>query len=197
MAGGPGGRRGFIAFLAVCSFVVILLASTGGDSVRTRASEPEPRPSEATSPAPRHGGGPNLDGTLSPVPLPPSSENPIDHVVFLIKENRTFNMYFGSYPGATGSLNHEVQDARQFAAWGVDYLKYDWCSPTGTIDDQVRTFAKMRDALAATGRPILYSINSNSIHEKTGPQRNWGDVANMWRTTEDISDAWDTGQANG
>ncbi|NED59144.1 alpha-galactosidase, partial [Micromonospora aurantiaca] len=69
-------------------------------------------------------------------------------------------------------------DARQFAAWGVDYLKYDWCSPTGSIDDQVRTFAKMRDALASTGRPILYSINPNSIHEKTGPQRNWGDVAN-------------------
>jgi alpha-galactosidase len=111
--------------------------------------------------------------------------------------DRTCAQYFGSYPGATGSLNHEVQDARQFAAWGVDYLKYDWCSPTGTIDDQVRTFAKMRDALAATGRPIVYSINSNSIHAKTGPQRDWGDVANLWRTTEDITNAWDTGQSNG
>ncbi|WP_326823337.1 glycoside hydrolase family 27 protein [Streptosporangium sp. NBC_01756] len=111
--------------------------------------------------------------------------------------DKTCAQYFNSYPGATGSLNHEAQDARQFAAWGVDYLKYDWCSPTGTIDDQVRTFAKMRDALAATGRPILYSINSNSIHSKTGPQRNWGDVANIWRTTEDITNAWDTGQSNG
>ncbi|MFG1694703.1 glycoside hydrolase family 27 protein [Nonomuraea sp. NPDC049309] len=111
--------------------------------------------------------------------------------------DRTCAQYFGSYPGATGSLGHEEQDARQFAAWGVDYLKYDWCSPTGTIDDQVRTFAKMRDALAATGRPILYSINPNSIHEKTGPQRDWGDVANIWRTTEDITNAWDTGQTNG
>ncbi|MFI6458384.1 glycoside hydrolase family 27 protein [Streptosporangium amethystogenes] len=111
--------------------------------------------------------------------------------------DKTCAQYFNSYPGATGSLNHEVQDARQFAAWGVDYLKYDWCSPTGTIDDQVRTFAKMRDALAATGRPILYSINSNSIHSKTGPQRNWGDVANIWRTTEDITNAWNTGQTNG
>ena len=55
----------------------------------------------------------------------------------------------------------------------------------------------MRDALAATGRPIVYSINPNSIHEKTGPLRNWGDVANMWRTTEDITNAWDTGQTNG
>ena len=79
----------------------------------------------------------------------------------------------------------------------MDFLKYDWCSPTGTINDQVATFARMRDALAATGRPIVYSINPNSIHAKTGPQRNWGDVANMWRTTEDITNAWDTGQTNG
>lgn len=109
----------------------------------------------------------------------------------------TCAQYFNSWPGATGSRGHEAQDARQFAAWGVDYLKYDWCSPEGTIDDQVRTFAIMRDALAATGRPILYSINSNSIHSKTGPQRNWGDVANIWRTTEDITNAWNTGQTNG
>ena len=109
----------------------------------------------------------------------------------------TCAQYFDAYPGATGSQGHEAQDARQFAAWGVDYLKYDWCSPNGTINDQVATFAKMRDALAATGRPIVYSINPNSIHEKTGPLRNWGDVANMWRTTEDITNAWDTGQTNG
>ncbi|BCY09880.1 ricin-type beta-trefoil lectin domain protein [Actinoplanes sp. L3-i22] len=111
--------------------------------------------------------------------------------------DKTCAQYFNSYPGATGSLGHEAQDARQFAAWGVDYLKYDWCSPTGSINDQVTTFARMRDALAATGRPILFSINSNSVHAKTGPQRDWGDVANIWRTTEDISDAWDTGQSNG
>ncbi|GAB3834977.1 glycoside hydrolase family 27 protein [Dactylosporangium cerinum] len=111
--------------------------------------------------------------------------------------DKTCAQYFNSYPGATGSLGHEVQDARQFAAWGVDYLKYDWCSPNGSINDQVTTFAKMRDALAATGRPIVFSINPNSIHAKTGPQRNWGDVANLWRTTEDITNAWDTGQSNG
>ncbi|MFC7531775.1 glycoside hydrolase family 27 protein [Actinoplanes sp. GCM10030250] len=111
--------------------------------------------------------------------------------------DQTCAQYFDSYPGATGSQGHEAQDARQFAAWGVDYLKYDWCSPSGSINEQVTTFAKMRDALAATGRPILYSINSNSIHSKTGPQRNWGDVANIWRTTEDIQLSWDTGQTNG
>ncbi|WP_374272811.1 ricin-type beta-trefoil lectin domain protein [Actinoplanes sp. M2I2] len=111
--------------------------------------------------------------------------------------DKTCAQYFGTYPGATGSQGHETQDARQFAAWGVDYLKYDWCSPAGTINEQVATFAKMRDALAATGRPILYSINSNSIHSKTGPQRDWGDVANIWRTTEDIQLVWKTDQVNG
>ena len=117
--------------------------------------------------------------------------------IYEVPVDRTCAQFFSSYPGATGSQGHEAQDARQFAAWGVDYLKYDWCSPNGTINDQVTTFAKMRDALAATGRSIVYSINPNSIHAKTGPQRNWGDVSNMWRTTEDISNAWDTGQTNG
>jgi alpha-galactosidase len=117
--------------------------------------------------------------------------------IYEVPVDKTCGQYFGSYPGATGSQGHEAQDARQFAAWGVDYLKYDWCSPNGTINDQVATFAKMRDALAATGRPIVFSINPNSIHAKTGPQRNWGDVANLWRTTEDITNAWDTGQVNG
>jgi len=117
--------------------------------------------------------------------------------IYEVPVDRTCAQFFGSYPGATGSQGHEAQDARQFAAWGVDYLKYDWCSPNGTINDQVTTFARMRDALAASGRPIVFSINPNSIHAKTGPQRNWGDVSNMWRTTEDITNAWDTGQTNG
>ncbi|MFF0174315.1 glycoside hydrolase family 27 protein [Micromonospora profundi] len=117
--------------------------------------------------------------------------------LYQVPVDKTCAQYFGAYPGATGSRGHEVQDARQFAAWGVDFLKYDWCSPNGSIDEQVATFAKMRDALAATGRPIVYSINPNSIHAKTGPLRDWSDVSNMWRTTEDITNAWDTGQTNG
>jgi alpha-galactosidase len=75
----------------------------------------------------------------------------------------------------------------------VDYLKYDWCSPDGTIADQARTFALMDRALRATGRPIVYSINPNSAHANTGPSYDWGRVADLWRTTEDITDAWRTG----
>ncbi|MEH0818806.1 MULTISPECIES: glycoside hydrolase family 27 protein [unclassified Micromonospora] len=117
--------------------------------------------------------------------------------IYQVPLDKTCAQVGGTFPGATGSLNHEYQDARQFAAWGVDYLKYDWCSGTGTINDQVARFGIMRDALASTGRPIVYSINPNSYHAKTGPQRNWSDVANLWRTTEDITNAWNTGQTNG
>jgi alpha-galactosidase len=83
-----------------------------------------------------------------------------------------------------GSEGHERQDARQFAAWGVDYLKYDRC--TASKEDAEAKFALMADALHATGRPILYSINPDgapSVHS-------WGRYANMWRTTPDINPTW-------
>ena len=103
------------------------------------------------------------------------------------------------YPGHTtpmGSLGHEVQDANTFASWDVDYVKYDWCSPDGTVDDQVAGFQTMRDALnsagAAKNRPIVYSINPNSFHvDKTGRSYDWGQVSDLWRSTEDIT--YDTG----
>lgn len=95
--------------------------------------------------------------------------------------------------GSTGALGHEVQDANLFASWGVDYLKYDWCHRTGDLEYQKERFTVMRDALKATGRPIVYSINSNSAHSNTGPDYNWGEIADMWRTTEDITKAWSTG----
>jgi alpha-galactosidase len=75
----------------------------------------------------------------------------------------------------------------------VDYLKYDWCSPDGTIADQAAAFARLDRALRATGRSIVYSINPNSAHADTGPLYDWGQVADLWRTTEDITDAWHTG----
>jgi alpha-galactosidase len=100
--------------------------------------------------------------------------------------------FAGTMPGATGARGHEEQDARTFAAWGVDYLKYDWCSPDGSITDQAEAFARMDRALRATGRPIVYSVNPNSAHDNTGPLYDWGQVADLWRTTEDITDAWST-----
>ncbi|GAA3487702.1 hypothetical protein GCM10018987_17810 [Streptomyces cremeus] len=93
--------------------------------------------------------------------------------------------------GMPGGLGHEYQDARQFAAWGVDYLKYDNCNDQG-VDFMVR-YTTMRDALkaasAATGRPILFSICEWGSYK---PWK-WGrDVGHMWRTTFDIKDNWAT-----
>lgn len=85
-----------------------------------------------------------------------------------------------------GGRGYEFQDARQYAAWGVDYLKYDWCS-TGTQNQQA-SYAIMRDALSKAGRPIVFSIC------EWGSSKPWlwaGDVGNLWRTTGDIQDCWD------
>lgn len=62
---------------------------------------------------------------------------------------------FGAAAGV-GSLGHETQDAKSFAAWGVDYLKYDYCW------GDMKGFKIMKDALTATGRPIFYSVNPAS-----------------------------------
>ncbi|MGP4113699.1 glycoside hydrolase family 27 protein [Streptomyces sp. 4N509B] len=116
--------------------------------------------------------------------------------IYQVPTERTCAQRVGTHPGATGSLGHEVQDARTFASWGVDYLKYDWCSPDGTREEQVERFSLMRDALRATGRDIVYSINPNSFHAITGSTYDWGEVADMWRTTEDLLDIWQNGNTN-
>ncbi|MFC3572106.1 glycoside hydrolase family 27 protein [Streptomyces yaanensis] len=116
--------------------------------------------------------------------------------IYEAPNERTCAQGVGTYPGSTGSKGHEAQDAVTFASWGVDYLKYDWCSSSGTLDQQVAQFTLMRDALRATGRPIVYSINPNSFHAITGATYNWGEVADLWRTTEDLLDIWQNGNTN-
>ncbi|MFF1614691.1 glycoside hydrolase family 27 protein [Amycolatopsis sp. NPDC058278] len=116
--------------------------------------------------------------------------------IYQVPTDRTCAQRGGAYPGSTGSQGHEAQDARTFASWGVDYLKYDWCSPAGTRDEQVSRFGLMRDALRGTGRPIVYSINPNSYHAITGDKYDWGQVADLWRTTEDLLDIWQNGNTN-
>ncbi|HEX6966559.1 MAG TPA: glycoside hydrolase family 27 protein [Gemmatimonadaceae bacterium] len=93
--------------------------------------------------------------------------------------------------GRPGTLGHEAQDARTFAAWGVDYVKEDWCHASGL--DAPTQYAKFRDALHEAGRPIVFSIcewGSNQPWEwapKTG---------NLWRTTDDIRDTWSSMLSN-
>ncbi len=107
-----------------------------------------------------------------------------------------------SSPGAKtcakyeGSLDHEVQDAQTYAAWGIDYLKYDLCglrdqtkaagSPEDAHAIMIGAYVKMRDALRSTGRPIVYSLcqyGDDAVWR-------WGAEVggNLWRTTGDIND---------
>jgi len=101
--------------------------------------------------------------------------------------SRSCGNIWDNYPGKLGSLGHEELDARTFAEWGIDYLKYDWCRAD---EDGLRgeaAFTKMGDALRATGRQIFFSIH----HEPQLPVEPWRPrVANAWRTTADIRPEW-------
>lgn len=89
------------------------------------------------------------------------------------------------------SAGHEDTDARTFAAWGVDYLKYDWCHSDADHANQVRLFTAMRNALRATGRRIFYSINPNSSRDhKAGTAYDWSGIADMARNTTDLVPVW-------
>jgi alpha-galactosidase len=92
----------------------------------------------------------------------------------------------GTCEGRPASLDHEAADAKQFAAWGIDYLKYDNCNNENR--PALARYKAMGDALKATGRPIVFSLcewGQNKPWE-------WGRTVggNLWRTTGDISDRW-------
>ncbi|MFN7996438.1 MAG: alpha-galactosidase [Bryobacteraceae bacterium] len=93
----------------------------------------------------------------------------------------------GTCQNRPGGRGYEFQDARQYAAWGVDYLKYDWCNHS--TQDSESSYSIMRDALHKSGRPIVFSLC------EWGSTKPWlwaKDVGNLWRTTGDITDKWDT-----
>ncbi len=87
--------------------------------------------------------------------------------------------------GRPGSNGYEDVDARQYAAWGVDYLKYDWCNTDG-VDPKI-AYPTMRDALKASGRPIVFSMCEWGSHQPWTWARG---VAHLWRTTGDIGNTW-------
>lgn len=90
--------------------------------------------------------------------------------------------------GIPGALGHEDSDARQFADWGVDYLKYDNCNNQGV--PAKKRYRAMRDALHRTGRPIVYGICEWGENDpwKWAPKLG----GQLWRTTDDIGDDWDS-----
>jgi alpha-galactosidase len=91
--------------------------------------------------------------------------------------------------GYEGSFGHEEQDAQTYAEWGIDYLKYDYCSFQGDVPAQVAAYKKMGEALQGTGRPVVYSLCQYGMDRGW----TWGTSVggNLWRTTEDISDDYD------
>lgn len=89
--------------------------------------------------------------------------------------------------GRPGSRGYEYQDARTYAAWGVDYLKYDWCNVA--TQDAKSSYMLMADALAKSGRPIVFSICEWGTHQPWEWARSVG--GNLWRTTGDIWDHWE------
>lgn len=111
---------------------------------------------------------------------------------------------FGIYssPGAKtcggflGSLGHEEQDALTYNRWGVDYLKYDLCSYTDVIYNdtslsaQQKPYMLMRSYLEMQPRDMIYSICQYGIQDVW----KWGSTVNgnLWRTTEDITDTWES-----
>src|SRR5256712_386812 len=88
--------------------------------------------------------------------------------------------------GTAGSLAHEFQDVAQFAAWGVDYIKADRCDANGLVMKDI--YARWRDAIVASGRPIVLSASDNTPTDEPWA---WGPVtAHQWRMSPDISDDW-------
>lgn len=92
-----------------------------------------------------------------------------------------------------GSYQHEAQDAATFARWGVDFLKYDWCSYDDVAKDHSlaelkKPYQIMGDALAAQNRDIVFNLCQYGY----GDVWKWGGEVggHLWRTTGDLLDMW-------
>ena len=94
--------------------------------------------------------------------------------------------------GYEGSYGHEEQDAQTYAQWGFDYLKYDWCSASRIYknEEMQGVYQKMGEALQRARRPIVFSLCQYGLNDVW----TWGPKVsgNLWRTTGDISDRWDS-----
>jgi len=97
--------------------------------------------------------------------------------------------------GHTGSYGHEAEDAEQFADWGFEYVKYDWCSYSriargSTLPELMRPYQRMAALLARQPLDIVFSICQYGV----GNVAAWGRAAggHLWRTTGDIEDTWES-----
>jgi len=130
------------------------------------------------------------EGHIAPDPerFPSGMKALADHVHDL---GLKFGLYTDAGPktcqGRPGSLGYEEEDAGTYAAWGVDYVKVDWCHADSL--NAPAHYARFRDAFASTGRPMVLSIC------EWGRNRpwEWGEgIGQLWRTTSDIRDSWES-----
>lgn len=97
--------------------------------------------------------------------------------------------------GSLGSYGNEVKDANQFAAWGIDMLKYDYCNAPGDATTSAARYLTMSNALKNSGRKILFNICEWG---STGPEK-WAAASggHTWRNTWDSRDIWNHGSYDG
>jgi len=102
--------------------------------------------------------------------------------------------------GYEGSYGFEAKDAANYATWGIDYLKYDWCSygniaPNPSAEQLKKPYREMRHAIRKANRDIHYSLCQYGM----GEVWTWGAEVdgNSWRTTGDIEDTWESLSAIG
>ena len=143
----------------------------------------------------------NADGVLTSNAKFPDMKALADYV-----HSRGLKLGIYSGPGSktcagfNASLDHEVQDAQLYASWGIDYLKYDYCSfgwdmskksptdETGQMRQMVDAYAKMGKALQQSGRPIVYSLCQYGMDAPW----EWAPAigGNLWRSTDDVQANW-------
>ena len=133
----------------------------------------------------------DANGVLQPNPNFPDMKALADYVH---SKGLKLGIYSSPGPrscgGYEGSYGHEAIDAATWAAWGIDYLKYDWCSASRIWknSDMRAVYQRMGSALAATGRPIVFSLCQYGLADV----EQWGRLVggNLWRSTGDIQDNW-------
>jgi alpha-galactosidase len=94
------------------------------------------------------------------------------------------NNHSQQFPFAIAKYHFDKEDAKQFAKWGFDYLKYDW-APIHAPDVK-----EMYEALRASGRDIVFSLSNNGLYTLLTEIGGVSPYANSWRTTDDVHDKW-------
>lgn len=148
--------------------------------------------------------GRRADGTIRTTSKFPSMSKLADHIH---SRGLRFGVYSSPGPttcgGHTGSFGHVQQDADTYAKWGVDYLKYDWCSygakvpPHPDLEQYIKPYREMGRALRSSDRDIFFSLCQYGM----GHVWTWGGLypvyGNSYRISGDINDSWEAVMNNG